>query len=66
MPHHKKTYHIRVIKTARCSNFREIGFVITIEVYYAIHGVPGVADIAIVAPDVAVMCNLYIVWLQNI
>ena len=62
----KTNYHIRVVETAWSCDFSEIGFVVSVESYYATHTVPRVIDIIEVAPNVAVLCYLNVVWLQSI
>lgn len=59
------TYHIRVVEVARPRNLNKLSFVIAIKVKYTSNTVPRIINVSRIAPNVAVLGDVWIVWLQG-
>ena len=56
-------YHIRVVPVARSCHFSEVSFVISVPRHDALHAVERILNVAVVAPQVAVLGDARVVGL---
>lgn len=65
VPYLHENYHVWVVKTPWASYIKEMALVFAVIIDNFRHTIPGVLNVIIVSPNIATLCNGFVIWLKN-
>ena len=60
-----ETYHVWVVKTPWACDIKEMALVFAVIIDNFRHTIPGVLNVIIVSPNIATLCDGFVIWLKN-
>lgn len=65
VPYLHENYHVWVVKTPWASYIKEMALVFAVIIDNFRHTIPGVLNVIIVSPNIATLCNRFVIWLKK-